>query len=362
MEFTSKKLTRFPILKQYYYSCKAREINYDPRQVRILKDFENFAKKLNKFSFRRKKYPTGIYVFGSVGIGKTYLSGILYDNIKMPKKRIHLHEFMYLIYDLLNEYRKTAKANQDPLILVAKNISKQYKFIFFDEFLIHDPADAFIMHKLFKALVKQKVRFIITSNFEPNALYKDGLKRDQFLAFIDLIYRDFKVMNLDINCDYRRKKIASLRRTYLAPINAKNDKEFDEIFRDLTANSEVSHHTLFNKSREIYIPYSASKTALFDFEDLCNKPLGSKDYQIIAENYTTIFIKNINVIDENHNELARRFINMIDVFYNQKVNVIFYADNDCENLYSGSKLEFEFSRAVSRIKAMQTTDYQNLDK
>ena len=104
MEFTSKKLTRFPILKQYYYSCKAGEINYDPRQVRILKDFESFAKKLNNFSFRRKKYPTGIYIFGSVGIGKTYLSGILYDNIKMPKKRIHLHEFMYLVYDLLNEF------------------------------------------------------------------------------------------------------------------------------------------------------------------------------------------------------------------------------------------------------------------
>ncbi|MBT4921438.1 MAG: cell division protein ZapE [Rickettsiales bacterium] len=359
MNFTSKNLSNFAILKQYYYACKANEINYDSCQVAILKKFEKFRLQITKFHLFKKDHPVGIYVYGNVGIGKTYLSSLLYENVDLAKKRIHLHEFMYLIYESLNDFRKTAKANQDPLILAARKIAKEYKFIFFDEFLIHDPADALIMHKLFKELIKQKVKFVITSNFAPDDLYKDGLQRNQFQEFIDLMHREFLVMNLDIKSDYRRKKIKGLKRTYLHPITQDNDAEFKAIFGDLTAYSSVSDHKLMNKSREINIPVSASKTAMFDFDDLCNAPLGTKDFQIIADHYSTIFIKNIPSINNNDNELARRFINMIDIFYNIKTNVIFYAEVKVEELYDGTKLKFEFSRAISRIKEMQTSEYQD---
>ena len=359
MDFSSKKLSRLTIIKQYYFAHKANIINYDKQQIKILKQFEDFNQNLKKLTFLRKNDISGIYIYGNVGRGKTYLSSILYDNIYLnPKLHIHLHEFMHKIHDKINFFRNNSHNHHDPVIAAAFDFAKKYKFIFFDEFIVHDTADSLIMDKLFTTLIKLKIKFIMTSNFPPNELYKDGIQRQQFQKFINLIEKKFKIINLDAKVDYRKIKIKSLDKTYLFPINGKNKIKFDNIFHDLTANSLTSDRILKNKSREIFIPISASKTAMFEFEDLCLQALNTKDFQIIADNYTTIFIKNIRQINNEENEIARRFINLIDIFYNNKTNIIFLAKIAETEIYLGKKLAFEFKRCVSRIKEMQTKSYQ----
>jgi cell division protein ZapE len=310
-----------------------------------------------KRMFVKPELPRGVYLWGGVGRGKSFLMDSFYLCVPLVKKRrVHFHHFMRDVHQALDEL----KGEEDPLKLLARDIAEKYRLICFDEFHVNDIADAMILGRLLHHLFENRVMLCMTSNYHPDLLWKDGLQRAQFLPAIELIKTRLEVINVDAGVDYRRRALESAK-VYHTPITDDTDialaAEFDRI-------AEVSdeHQPLDVEGRTIHYMRRAGGIVWFDFKTLCGGPRSYTDYVDLARRFHTIVLSDVPEMGPRQAAEARRFTWLIDVMYDARVKMIMAADVPADKLYTQGALSHEFSRTVSRIEEMQTVDYLRLPR
>ena len=306
-------------------------------------------KKVKRYKVNRIK---GIYFWGSVGRGKTFLLDLFYEEINiLHKKRIHFNHFMKYVHQALKKYNGKKK----PLYLVANDILCEVRLLCFDEFFVEDIADAMILGDLFKILFDRGVILIATSNVKPELLYAGGLQRSSFLPAIDSLLKHVDVFNLDNGIDYRWRHMKKNKRFYY-PLDG--EKHFMSNYYDRITQSEsiVSGSFILN-SRSIKTIKQSENTIWFEFSILCGHARGVVDYIDIAGHFDTVFISNIPILTEEYEDEARRFIALVDEFYDRKVLLIISAQVAMTELYQGNRLKFEFQRTLSRLNEMQADEF-----
>lgn len=305
----------------------------------------------------------GLYIYGSVGRGKTMLMDLFYEQIvAQRKKRVHFHDFMADVHERINAQRQAFKRGEttqtDPIAPVAEQLIKEAWVLCFDEFSVTDITDAMILSRLFEALFARGCVLVATSNVKPDDLYRDGLNRSLFEPFIELLKTRVDVFNLDARTDYRMEKIQQLP-VYMTPLNSETKVALAQSWRELTAGQITRSHQITVKGRQIVVPMEAGGIARFSFDELCARPLAASDYHILAHRYHTIFVENVPVMAEDRRNEAKRFINLIDMLYDAGTRLIMSAAAAPENLYVSHRGSegFEFARTASRLFEMQSADY-----
>ena len=305
----------------------------------------------------RPDVPRGVYMWGGVGRGKSFLMDSFYSVVPVVRKtRVHFHEFMRDVHRQLDELKGIA----NPLDDVAKRIAKKYRLICFDEFHVSDIADAMILYNLLSGLFDNGVSFVMTSNYKPDTLYPDGLHRDRMLPTIQLLNSKLDVMNIDAGVDYRKRALEQVR-IYHTPLNAVTDSELREAFAAVaeTADEDTRVHI---EAREIRALRRAGSAIWFDFATLCGGPRSQNDYLEIASRFQTVILSGIPRMSAAMSSEARRFTWLIDVFYDHKVKLIMSAEVEPEELYTEGMLANEFHRTVSRIIEMQSREYMDSER
>ena len=303
----------------------------------------------------QKKEPTkGLYLYGGVGRGKTYLVDFFFDRLPIEKKmRLHFHRFMQIVHEELAKIDGV----ENPLEHVAKIFTSKARILCFDEFHVIDITDAMLLGRLLEYLFEDGLVLVTTSNFHPDELYKDGLQRDRFIPAINLLKEHTTLVEMGGDYDYRSEAFKELDTFYFIN-DDKSEQRLESHFATLSGVDlyEDRKAVIINK-RLIPVKKFTSDVAWFEFDDLCNTPRSTEDFIQIASFFKTVLISNIPVMNSNLNDAARRFINMIDTFYDMHVNIVVSAEVLPEKIYTGKKLAFEFDRAISRINEMQTTKY-----
>lgn len=305
----------------------------------------------------RPAVPRGVYMWGGVGRGKSFLMDSFYSVVPVVRKtRLHFHEFMRDVHRQLDEL----KGISDPLDEVAKRIAKKYRLICFDEFHVSDIADAMILYNLLKGLFDHGVSFVMTSNYEPSTLYPDGLHRDRMLPTIALLKEKLDVMNIDAGIDYRKRVLEQVK-VYHTPLNAKTDEELRAAFASV-AEAADEDPRVHIEAREIRALRRAGSAIWFDFATLCGGPRSQNDYLELASRFQTVILSGIPRMSAAMSSEARRFTWLIDVFYDHKVKLIMSAAVEPDELYTVGTLSNEFHRTVSRIIEMQSKEYLDADR
>jgi cell division protein ZapE len=295
----------------------------------------------------------GIYLWGDVGRGKTFLMDLFFETLAAEKKtRIHFHRMMADVHRRL----KTLGDVEDPLDRVASDIAQQTRVLCFDEFFVSDIADAMILGRLLDGLFRRGVTLVATSNSPPSELYPNGLQRERFLPAIDLLENRTRVMNLDGETDYRLKLLQQAG-TYLTPVNADTTAKLRYYFHEIASGDVIDGCLLDVLGRQIPTVRCARGVVWFDFEAICDGPRSQQDYIEIARWYPTVIISGIPVLTAEKENQARRLIALVDEFYGRKVKLIVSAATELDSVYAGQKLEFEFERTTSRLVEMQSTSY-----
>lgn len=307
------------------------------------------------FGRRRMQWPKvqGLYLWGGVGRGKTWLMNSFYEALPFSrKKRTHFHRFMLDAQAALDHY----KNESDPLLKVARELSGEFRVLCFDEFQVFNIADAMIIGRLFNGLFARGVTLVTTSNVMPDDLYKDGLQRQRFLPAIAALNRNCTVLNVDSGVDYRLRSLHEAP-IYLCPDDAAAERGMALLFEKLAGQAAHTETELAIQGRQISAHGVANDTAWFSFEALCNGPRGTADYVDLAQHYHTVLLSGVPQFGPYQESQARRFINLVDEFYDRSVNLIVSAAARPEHLYTGKRLVFEFERTCSRLIEMQSEEY-----
>lgn len=325
--------------------------NYQPL-MSLLKKIMGRGNKLNK---------QGLYIYGEVGRGKTMLMDLFFKTVENPKKkRVHFNSFMLEIHEKIfnwrNEHQEKAR-NKDPIPAIAKSIAEESIILCFDEFQVKDIADAMILSRLFSELFALGVVVVATSNVQPENLYKDGIQREQFMPFIDVLRHYVDIVNLDAKADYRLQKIRALSRTYFTPLGEKAEDFLNKAMAEITNDAPTEIRRLTVQGRELKIQKTAGSVARFSFSELCEQPLAAADYIEIAKNFSTVIISDIPKIKSGHRDVAMRFTLLVDELYNKKVRLLCSAEVEPEDIYTSGDNAFEFRRTISRLKEMQSEAY-----
>lgn len=295
----------------------------------------------------------GLYLWGGVGRGKTYLVDSFFETLPFEeKRRMHFHRFMHAVHDDL----KSLRDEQDPLERVADRFAGRARVICFDEFFVSDIADAMILGGLLQALFARGVTLVATSNIPPDELYKDGLQRARFLPAIDLIKRHTRVMNVDGGIDYRLRFLERAE-IYHWPLDAEADTVLADDFEHVAPEPGTRGESLEVEGRWIPTRRMADGVVWFDFAAVCDGPRSQADYIELARTFHTVIISGVPVFDRYRDDQARRFISLVDEFYDRRVKLILSAEAAAEKLYQGERLAFAFERTVSRLQEMQSHDY-----
>ncbi len=316
-----------------------------------------------------KPLPKGLYLWGGVGRGKTLLMDLFFNNAGIARKRrVHFHEFMAETHERIaawraldeSEKRKHKAFNRaapdDPMPPVAYDLAQEARLLCFDEFHVTDIADAMILGRLFTALFERGVVVVATSNRAPDNLYKDGLNRQLFLPFIDLLKSRLDVFELQSAQDYRLAKLTAAP-VYYAPLGAAANTAMDAAWTRMISGGGEQREKIQMKGRTLTVPRAARGAARFTFADLCEKPLGASDYLALARRYGAIFIDHIPVMGPDLRNEAKRFSTLIDTLYDAKVKLVCSADGEPDALYPEGHGAFEFERTSSRLIEMRTDDY-----
>jgi len=314
---------------------------------------KSFLEKLGIGADRPKVPIQGLYFWGGVGRGKTYLVDTFYECLPFENKlRMHFHRFMQRVH----AERKLLKDQADPLQIVGKKLASEARVLCFDEFVVNDVADAVILVKLMRVLFDQGVTLVATSNVEPKNLYLNGLQRDLFIPAIDMIYEYTDVVNIDSGIDYRLRFLDKAE-TYFSPINQAANDGMEYNFRHLAPDSGKPNAGIVIEGRELISIRRADGVIWFEFNELCDGPRSQNDYIELARCFHSILLSNVPLMDRLKEDQARRFINLVDVFYDHNVKLIVSAEALATDLYSGTKVAFEFQRTISRLQEMQSHDY-----
>ncbi|HAT39207.1 cell division protein ZapE [Polynucleobacter necessarius] len=348
----------------YQQALKTRGYQSDPAQllaVARLQQCENewiAYKDIRSSKLKKKLFkptlPRGLYLWGGVGRGKSFLMDCFYAASPLEKKiRIHFHGFMREVHRELHELSGLA----DPLDELAKRIADRYRLICFDEFHINDIADAMILYRLLSALFADRVQFVMTSNYRPDQLYPNGLHRDRLLPAIKLLEEKLDVLNVDAGNDYRRVQMARVE-AYLAPVNAETQTVLGQMFKTLIGNQkETPQPVLYIESRELRPLHMADGVVWFDFKTLCCGPRSQNDYLELANQFHAVILSGVPYMPPRMTNEARRFIWLIDVLYDHKIKLIMSAEVPAPDLYTEGQITAEFARTVSRLIEMQSRDY-----
>lgn len=363
------------MISRYEALVATGELRTDDEQAKAAQRLDKLQRELEASStagsflgklFKKKPAkPRGVYMWGGVGRGKSMLMDLFHDSLNIERKRrVHFHAFMLEVHSLLREER--LKESGDPVPPVAATIAREVDCLAFDEMVVNNSADAMIMSRLFTNLIlEQGVTIVTTSNREPAELYKDGLNREHFLPFIDLIETELDVLTLNGPVDYRLERLGGMP-TWHQPLGDHATSQVREAFFRLTDYPpEDSEHvptaTLeLGGGRTIHVPKTLKGVAVFSFKRLCGEARGAADYLAIAHAYHTVIVVGIpRMGPENRNEAAR-FVTLIDALYENRVKLLAAADATPEELYEAGSGRFEFERTVSRLNEMQSADYMAL--
>lgn len=370
--------THATVRQRYDHLVDTGAIDRDPAQERIAAALDRLtseisAKRLAHKSsalgwlFARKRETRdlvrGLYIHGGVGRGKTMLMDMFFELLPVRRKRrVHFNAFMADVQDRIQKHRQARKngdaKEDDPISPVAKALAEQAWVLCFDEFSVTDIADAMILSRLFSALFANGVVLIATSNVAPENLYRDGLNRQLFLPFIGILERHAQVLSLDSDTDYRLEKLARTS-VYVMPADAAADRALDEAWRTMTRGAPTEATSLTLKGRQVVVPAAAGDAARFSFADLCERPLGARDFLAIAGRFSTVFIDHVPVLGEGKRNEAKRFILLIDTLYDHHVRLVVSAAAPPQELYAAKRgVEvFEFERTASRLIEMQSRDW-----
>ncbi|MCB1828172.1 MAG: AFG1 family ATPase [Coxiellaceae bacterium] len=355
-------------LESYQKKLAAGEITQDPKQQAVMETLEVIYHNLVKRQkirdsqigqLRRKIKPRppikGLYMYGSVGVGKTFMLDTFYDCLPVRKIRLHFHAFMRQIHQSLKENQGI----KNPLDEIARQIADDILIICFDEFFVSNIADAMILGELFTALFKGGVCLVTTSNIAPDDLYKNGIQRDRFLPAIEIIKTNVDVIHLDTQQDYRLRHIEKAG-VYFTPLDSEAEKNMQAAFRHYAGSPNISTAPIEILGREIDIVKQANSTIWFDFYKICGRPRSQNDYLELAKDYDTFLISNVPIMDRISNDLIISFINLIDILYDNQKRLIISAEDSVTQLYSNNMHQVAFDRTESRLIEMQSEDYLNL--
>ena len=354
-------------MQAYKAELVARGYSADPAQLRAVDALERCATEWTAFKAQRsnalKKLinrpdtPRGVYMFGGVGRGKSFLMDCFYNAVPLKRKtRLHFHEFMREVHRELRDLQGTV----NPLDVLGKRIAKRYKLICFDEFHVADITDAMILHRLLAALFENGVGFVTTSNFKPDDLYPGGMHRDRILPAIALLNKHLEVLSVDNGTDYRRRTLEQVN-LYHTPLGPLADAEMTDAFNRL-AESQDDNAVLHIESRLIQARRKAGALVWFDFKTLCGGPRSQNDYLEIATQFHTVLLSDVPAMPIRMASEARRFTWLVDVLYDRRVKLILSAEVSPEALYTEGPLAHEFPRTVSRLNEMQSAEYLALER
>jgi len=313
----------------------------------------SLLQRLFSSSTAHKAVIKGLYFYGGVGRGKTYLMDLFFHSIKSERKqRLHFHHFMLQVHKQLT----TLQGQVDPLKEIAKQFASKTDIICFDEFFVEDITDAMILAGMFEALFSEGVVLVATSNIHPNHLYRNGLQRARFLPAIDLINQHCEIFNLDGGKDYRLGRLIEAE-IYHYPLDQEAILQIQNSFETFAAGDKEYNQKIMINDRPLSSIAVSQDALSIEFSELCDGPRSVHDYIELAIVYRTILVSNIPKMDDQHNDLTRRFIAMVDEFYDRNVVLIISAEVDVLSLYHGTRLAFEFQRCVSRLLEMQSKAY-----
>jgi cell division protein ZapE len=365
------------LLERYSERVKRGEFERDPAQELVLGQLQALSTQLAFYRPTRKSAALGwlvgarqqaaplygIYIWGSVGRGKTALMDMFFEETELShKRRTHFHAFMADVHARIFAVRQQIKEGRvkgdDPIAPVAEALARETWLLCLDEFTVTDIADAMILARLFKALLQAGVIVVATSNVAPEDLYKDGLNRALFLPFIEILNAHMDVMLLDSRTDFLLEKLKG-EPVYHVPANDKAHAALTRAFAALTGVEKAPGKNLEFLGRSLRVPQARNRVARFHFTDLCVAALGARDFLAIAENFHTIIIDDIPVLDNAQVNEAKRFILLIDALYDQRVKLIVSAAAEPQELYlaKAGREAFEFARTVSRLTEMRSAEY-----
>ena len=325
------------------------------RLQQFYEDWVDFRRKRSnsiKRLLSRPAVPRGVYLWGGVGRGKSFLMDAFYANVPVVRKtRLHFHEFMRGVHKELEQ----VKGQQDPLDEIARRLAGRYRLICFDEFHVSDVADAMILYKLLFGLFERGTSFVMTSNYEPRTLYPDGLHRDRILPAIELIYQRMDVLNVDSGIDYRRRALEQVQ-CYHTPVDQKAHDALQTAF-DALSDTPPMDPVVTVENRKLRSVARSGSVIWFDFATLCGGPRSQNDYLELANRYHAIILSDVPRMTVRQASEARRFTWLIDVLYDHKVKLVMSAQCQPEQLYTEGPMANEFHRTVSRILEMQSREY-----
>lgn len=376
---SGQPLKAYPsVLERYNSLADAGDIEADPQQIMLAKRFDTLiaaicSKRLSRKSSalgwlfgksRQTADPVkGLYIHGLVGRGKTMLMDMFFDLLPVERKRrAHFNDFMNDVHERIHAHRQAFKRGEtkqeDPIPPVADALEKQSWVLCFDEFTVTDIADAMILSRLFAALFERGVVLVATSNVAPDNLYPNGLNRQLFMPFVEILKTRVEIINLDSRTDYRLEKL-DRQPVYLTPLSAETDAQMDQAWKILTQGRRETPQDIKIKGRILHFNRTVHDALRVSFDELCAKPLAAADYLAIMARFRTVVIDHVPVLDYTKRNEAKRFILLVDTLYDQHARAIISAAATPDKLYtaaSGTEA-FEFDRTASRLFEMQSADY-----
>jgi cell division protein ZapE len=337
------------------YSADASQLAALARLQRLHEDWSQYKKQRSnvlKKLLARPPVPRGVYLWGGVGRGKSFLMDAFFAAAPVLRKaRLHFHEFMRSVHRELDDLKGTP----DPLDEVARRIAGRHRLICFDEFHVSDIADAMMLHRLFVRLFNLNVGFVMTSNYAPDQLYPDGLHRDRLLPAIELLEQRLDIVHVDAGIDYRQRAMAQIE-AYLTPWGEPAELALSAAF-DRIAEADDEDPVLEIEFRRIRARRRAGGVVWFDFAVLCGGPRSHADYLELAAQFHTVLLSNVPRMSAAQASEARRFTWLVDVLYDHRVKLLVSAEAAPDDLYTAGVLSNEFARTASRLVEMQSRDY-----
>ncbi len=353
-------MDKSPIYSSIRNAAKTNGFNLDSNQKAVISRFEGLAKKLtNKYgvnSLLNRIYPRppmkGIYLWGGVGRGKTFIMDSFHESVPLDKKkRIHFHQFMHEVHKSLREHQ----GHRNPLRLIGKKIAKKIQVLCLDELQVVDIGDAMIMQNLLTAIFSHGVVVVATSNTPPKNLYKDGLQREKFLPAIEQIVQNMQILELNGGTDYRMATL-SKSGVYYYPADKKTENNMQRLFQGL-AKTEANRNVIRLNNRDIQTKGNANGVIWFAFSSICGSPRAQPDYIQIAKQYHTVMVSGLPTFNSDDSDRRRRFTWLVDELYDQKVNLILSAGVSVETVFSSVFQDNEVLRTQSRLIEMQGEKY-----
>ena len=339
--------------------CNKKNLEINLNQINTIKKLEYYYKdnfKSSFFNFFSKDVKKkGFYLYGGVGVGKTMILDFFFSLIDKKKQRIHFNEFMLNFHDFVHENKD--KIEENVILVFVKRLKSKFSLIFLDEFQVTNIVDAMILGKLFEEIFNQNIRLIVSSNTKISELYKDGLQRDQFKPFIEIMQEKSIEYELVIDDDYRKTQ-ENQKQRYFYPLNQETNFKINKFSRTITRNKKLLSKVLSIKGRDFEIKNFHEGISRFDFKELCDQNLGAEDYLKVAENSNFITIEKIPEFNDINSNQQQRFITLIDVIYDKNIPIAVTAEKSLEKLTSSRSLEKPFKRTISRLYELTSKNFK----